>query len=113
MAHEVIIDHDRAIDLEQLDAEIRAMGLSGYKGVTHVSTPEIPRMIVVEVGELTSGQKAFLTRRVREHVSTPAEARPPGPLRTILAKPDSDITAEELRSAMLLAVRRLAERGLI
>ena len=114
MSHQIAITTEDAgrIRLEQLREEIAALGITGYRGAVQVSLATGELYIEVDADSVTPEQE----QRIRDVIAAHAP-QPPAPdaelvaIAGILDKADSAVTAGELKTLALAALRRMRKRG--
>ena len=109
---EIPVDETRPIRIEQLQAEIAALNLPGYVHAVLHSRPGVTLAVLVEAGVLSEAQAKALRDVIAAHVPVAPEADAElATIASILDKDDAGVTAGELKSVALKALRRMRRRG--
>lgn len=109
---EIQIDDTRAIRVEQLQSEIAALNLPGYVRAVLHSRPGLVLAVLVEAGSLTDAQQQALRDVIAAHVpGAPPTDSEFETIASILDKSDANVTAGELKTVALAALRRMRRRG--
>lgn len=102
---------DKAVDVAALNAEIASTGVTGFVGVRRLAGTAL---YVKTTAAFSAGVLATLANVIAAHVPPPPPVDTESlAIRAILSKQDSDVTAAEVKTLLLLMGRRLRNRGLL